>query len=882
MSFGKILDTLLFGPLRLLFEFIFGQTYALTGAAGWAILLMSLVMNLLLFPLYRRVDKIREENQKMERELQPGVNHIKETFSGQERLMMLQTYYRQNNYKQSYALRGTLSLALELPFFIAAYQFLSRLNLLQGLSFGTIADLSAPDGLLQAGSWQINLLPLLMTAFNVLSGAVFSRESSNKVKIQLYAMAAFFLIFLYNSPSALMLYWTFNNFLSLVKNLLTKKFTGKQAEKKHARGHLPLPYGQIFVVAAIFLTLLIGVLIPSAFISASPEEYIDIYHYEHPALYVLSSFLLAAGVFLIWLPVFYKLMSDRSKRAFARILFIVAGLALANYMFFGRHLGIISSALQYDGGMSFRLQETLMNILVLIVLTLLLVLLPRLISKRVIAIMLVASLALGGMSAFNLFKIKTVVEGIDLSSQGIGTDLEQTPAHFNLSKTGQNVVVMMFDRAMGTMLPYIFNEKPELEEQFAGFTYYPNTISFGNSTNFGVPPLLGGYEYTPVAMNIRDEEKLKDKHNEALKLMPVVFSEHDYDVTVCDPPYANYKWMSDLSIFDGYPEISTYLTKGKFDPDQGDAELKRNHRNFFIFSLIKTMPVAIQPLFYDYGNYLELPQSPGAAVYSVQTSFSSSTARGFRKAFMQSYDVLDNLSSMTKIAKEEDNTFLFLCNDLTHEPMLLQTPDYLPASHVDNKDYDADHSSRFYNKENGRELITDSISQMSHYHANMAMMLQLGQWFNDLRSLGVYDNTRIIIASDHGRDLQQLEELILDYPDGGTIDLESYTPLLLVKDFNSKEFSISDEFMTQADVPSLAFSGLIDKAINPFTGKEINNDEKYLHDQYIILSNIWQVDINNGNTFLPSEWASVKDDIWQPGNWSFYPYDIVLKEHKIA
>jgi hypothetical protein len=38
-------------------------------------------------------------------------------------------------------------------------------------------------------------------------------------------------------------------------------------------------------------------------------------------------------------------------------------------------------------------------------------------------------------------------------------------------------MILMFDLAMDTMLPYIFNEKPELEEQFAGFTYYPNTIS---------------------------------------------------------------------------------------------------------------------------------------------------------------------------------------------------------------------------------------------------------------------------------------------------------------------------------------------------------------------------------------------------------------------
>ena len=912
MSLGKILDTLLLGPLRLLFELLFGQTYALTGAGGWAILLMSFVINLLLFPLYRRVDKIQEESLKLERKLQPGVKHIKKTFAGQEQLMMLQTYYRQNNYKQSYALRGTLSLALELPFFIAAYQFLSQLKLLQGLSFGVIADLSAPDGLLLLGSWQLNLLPLLMTIFNVLSGVVYSRGSTPQLKIQLYAMSAFFLIFLYNSPSALMLYWTFNNFLSLVKNLLTRKSGSRQLEKKQeakkfntataaesaasgritlvrhkakkrkARLPLPLSYWQLFIVTAIFLTLLTGLLIPSTLVSASPEEYVDLYHYEHPALYVLSSFLLAAGVFLIWFPVFYKLMSDRVQRAFARIFFIVAGWALTNYMFFGRHLGIISPVLQYDNGISFSLWEIIGNILLLIALALLLYYLPRLITKRAIVLLVVASLALGSMSVINLFKIKTVIDDIDLSAQGGATTPEQARPHFNLSTTGQNVVVIMSDRALGTMLPYIFNEKPELADQFAGFTYYPNTISFGNSTNFGVPPLLGGYEYTPVEMNRRDQESLKDKHNEALKLMPVIFSEHGYDVTVCDPPYANYKWMSDLSIFKDYPEISTYLTKGKFDPEQDDSDLKRNHRNFFLFSLMKSMPVIIQPLFYDYGNYLELPQSPGAAVYSIQTCFSSSSAQGYRKAFMQSYHVLENLSAMTKINNEAENTFLFLCNDVTHEPMLLQTPDYVPAPQVDNKDYDAEHSSRFLNQENGRELKTDTIHQMSHYHANMAMMLQMGQWFDELRRLGVYDNTRIILASDHGRDLEQLEELMLDYPDGGTIDLESYTPLLLVKDFNARDFSVSDEFMTQADVPSLALSGLIDKATNPFTGKEINNDEKYLHDQYIILSHVWQVDINNGNTFLPAEWASVKEDIWQPDNWSFYPDDMVLKENKIA
>ena len=32
------------------------------------------------------------------------------------------------------------------------------------------------------------------------------------------------------------------------------------------------------------------------------------------------------------------------------------------------------------------------------------------------------------------------------------------------------------------------------------------------------------------------------------------------DVTVCDPPYAGYSEVPDLSIYDQWPEINTYIT----------------------------------------------------------------------------------------------------------------------------------------------------------------------------------------------------------------------------------------------------------------------------------------------------------------------------------
>ena len=57
------------------------------------------------------------------------------------------SYTHLDVYKRQ-VLKGATSLFLEIPFFIAAYKFLSGLQLLNGVSFGPIADLGRPDGLL--------------------------------------------------------------------------------------------------------------------------------------------------------------------------------------------------------------------------------------------------------------------------------------------------------------------------------------------------------------------------------------------------------------------------------------------------------------------------------------------------------------------------------------------------------------------------------------------------------------------------------------------------------------------------------------------------------------------------------------------------------------
>lgn len=914
MSFITIIETLLLGPLKLLFEIIFQLANRFVNHPGLSIIFLSLIMNILVLPLYKRADAMQEEARDMDAKLHKGVAHIKKTFSGDEKMMILQVYYRQNNYRPTDALNGSVSLLLEIPFFMAAYQFLSHLELLSGASLGPIADLGAPDGLLTIGGITINLLPVAMTLINVISSAIYLKGFPLKTKIQLYGMALFFLVFLYKSPAGLVFYWTLNNVFSLVKTIFYKiknsrKVMGLLAS---AVGILAFGYGMFFygfdsikrkvffvgigmilqlpsvlplikakeniqflngepnkkqfLMGSLFLTVLIGLVIPSTYIAASPQEYVDVTLFHHPLWYLVSSVSMAAGTFLVWMRVFYWLASREGKVLFDKLIWIACGVTVVNYMFFGTDLGVLSSNLQYENDVVFSRKEQLINLVVVLHVAIGLYYIVTKWNKLVTPVLLTAVIAFGAMSAMNVVKTKQSIDNINMEQNS--DELSIT-----LSKEGKNVVVLMLDRAIGGYLPYFLQEKPELKEQFAGFTYYSNTISFGAHTNFTTPALLGGYEYTPVEMNKRSEESLVSKHNEALKVMPVLFSQNGFDVTVSDPPYANYEWIPDLSIYDDYPEIKTYNSIGHFSSQEDKEEaIALNHRNFFCFSVMKSMPLCVQPTIYYRGTYNKVEQQ-----YITQVIYDSTTAEGENKTFLESYNVLKNLCEITDITTGEKNTFLFMANEMTHEPMMLQEPNYEPVDKVDNTLYYKNLEERF--NVNGRMLLMEDHNQVMHYEINMCALMQLGKWFDYLREQDVYDNTRIIVVSDHGQSLYQFTDLITGGEDEYYKDMEFYSPLLLMKDFESTELHISDAFMTNADVPILATQDVIDNPTNPFTGKELNDSEKTAHDQYVTMSADWDVEINDGNTFLPSMWACIRENLWDKNNWLFGDKEMVLDQH---
>ena len=106
---GEILLSILIKPLELVFEFIFSLSHSVFPNPAVNIIMMSLAINFLVLPLYRRADVIQAASRKKEEQIRPVVNHIKKYFKSDERVLVLQAYYREVHYSPLSSLKSIVA-----------------------------------------------------------------------------------------------------------------------------------------------------------------------------------------------------------------------------------------------------------------------------------------------------------------------------------------------------------------------------------------------------------------------------------------------------------------------------------------------------------------------------------------------------------------------------------------------------------------------------------------------------------------------------------------------------------------------------------------------------------------------------------------------------
>ena len=127
-----ILYTVFIYPLIIIMEVAFELFDKIFKNTSIAILGVSLAVTLLCLPLYIIAEKWQKREREIQKRFAPMVNNIKAVFKGDERFMLIQEFYKQNNYRPIYALRNSFGILIQIPFFLAAYSYLSHLETLKG------------------------------------------------------------------------------------------------------------------------------------------------------------------------------------------------------------------------------------------------------------------------------------------------------------------------------------------------------------------------------------------------------------------------------------------------------------------------------------------------------------------------------------------------------------------------------------------------------------------------------------------------------------------------------------------------------------------------------------------------------------------------------
>ncbi len=274
-------------PFIFIIKHLFLFAYNLTNHYGWAIILLSFFISLLLLPVFIYIEREKKKTDKIKRKMQPLVDEIKRCYKGQERYYYLRTLNRQHNFSQFKAMLPILSLLLQIPFFIAAYQYLEHFQGLKGVSFLFIKDLSQPDGLFG----YVNILPIIMTLVNLLTAYFYTRNGDKKEMNQMIAIAVLFLVLLFNLPAGLVLYWTMNNIFSFLRLFITNPEVFKKQDS--AQDSIIKYIKHSFVKYKLYLFLLIVVLISSQLYWAFNHDFNDIY--SRIILSILLSLLIYLG-----------------------------------------------------------------------------------------------------------------------------------------------------------------------------------------------------------------------------------------------------------------------------------------------------------------------------------------------------------------------------------------------------------------------------------------------------------------------------------------------------------------------------------------------------------------------------------------------------------
>ncbi len=218
------------------FFFVISYLSQILGNFGLAILAMTVLVKLALFPManksYGAIARIKK--------LQPKIDEIRARYKDDKMALnreVMELYKREKVNPAA----GCLPILIQIPIFFSLYKvFYVTLDMRHAPFYGWIHDLSAPDptsifnlfGLLPyevSPAFVIGIWPILMGATMVIQQKL-SPMSSDPMQMKIMKWMPYGLTFVLAAfPAGLVIYWTWSNTLSILQQwLITKKLNSEK------------------------------------------------------------------------------------------------------------------------------------------------------------------------------------------------------------------------------------------------------------------------------------------------------------------------------------------------------------------------------------------------------------------------------------------------------------------------------------------------------------------------------------------------------------------------------------------------------------------------------------------------------------------------------
>ena len=550
----------LFEPLIKIYKLLYLFAYDITGNYGIALVLLSLFTFIVLYPFNKKAQIIQKKEHKIQAVLAPQIAIIKSHYNGREQYEQLQWLYQRYGYHPLYAIRSALGFIFQIPFLTAAYYMLSGLEEIQGIMWGIIPNLGVPDHLM-AG---INVLPFVMTLVTCVYAFVMP-EISRKERLQTVAIGVFFLLLLYNAPSALLIFWTCNLVWSLLDSILSKKleWLGIFVSKNELALH---------VIFALSITT--GLLVPTeVYIRNAGELW---FKYKDILKYLITD---SATYFAVLLSIYFICCwRTKIRNIFLAVLtgllfgvFLQSYIINVNYGMFDGHeiewsnytkIGLINTfiwlfclgaAFEYFKRRKFDFEA-----------------IKKIIKPACFLIFVIQCLVL-------VITLKAYPFQKNIAFEDGKAGVLTTKDIYTISSK-DNIVVFLLDAFDASVFEEVQQKNPEVISEFKDFTYYPDTTSSFGFTHYSLPEILTGELYDPQERYLEYQKRAWNNNFYYSKLR-----EKDYIVNL----------YTSGNFIDKSAPVDNLVTK--------KIQMNRNVANIFInVAKFRMVPHFFKKAFYSY------------------------------------------------------------------------------------------------------------------------------------------------------------------------------------------------------------------------------------------------------------------------------------------